>query len=68
MVSKDVPDEIVAILADALEQACKDPTFIETATKLNMIPAFMGAKEFGELIAAESEVNLSIAKAIGLAQ
>lgn len=68
MVSKDVPDEIVAILSNALEKACQDPTFVETATKLNMIPAFMPAEEFGKLIATESEVNLSIAKAIGLAQ
>ncbi len=43
---KDTPPEVVAILADAMEQVAKDPEFIKLCVKNNLFVAFMKGDEY----------------------
>ena len=53
---KGTPEAIIKKLEAALEQAVKDPDFVEFCEKTRMLPMFKNAKELGELIAHDSAI------------
>lgn len=53
---KDTPKEVVAILADALEQVAKDPEFVKLCVKNNLFVAFMKGDEYRKYL--DNELKL----------
>lgn len=64
---KETPKEIVDILADALDKAGKDESFLQTCETLKIIPAGYGPEEFTAMIAGEVEAYRPILEDLGLA-
>lgn len=68
VVPKGTAPRIVAKLEDAIRRAVASPDFTRAAEKLMVAPAFMGAGEFGKLIAKEDAEIAQAVKALGLGQ
>jgi tripartite-type tricarboxylate transporter receptor subunit TctC len=65
-VPKGVPAANVAVLETAIRQTVESPEFTQGTQKLYVRPAFLGAQEFGELIAREDVQLARIMQAIGI--
>ena len=53
---KGTPDAIIKTLESAIEQAVKDPDFVQFCEKTRMLPLYKNAKELGELISHDSAI------------
>lgn len=62
------PDDVVATLQAAAEAAVQSDQFQEAAGNIGFTPAFMGAAEFGELIARDDAFYGELLVELGLAE
>ena len=65
-VPKGTPRAVVARLEKAIEASMNRPEFVSAGQKFGFIPAFMGADEFGQLIARDDELIAKQMQALGL--
>ena len=61
-----LPKEIVDKWDKALEEACKDPAFLEQAGKIYKVVAYLGPKEFWEFMQEEYKRYLPLAIKMGI--
>jgi tripartite-type tricarboxylate transporter receptor subunit TctC len=65
-VPKGTPRTIIAALEAAIRATCESADFIQGSDKLFVRPAFLPAREFGELMANEDTQLARIMQSIGL--
>lgn len=65
-VPKGTPAAIVAMLETAIRQTVESAEFAQGTGKLYVRPAFLGSKDFGELIAREDAELARLMQAIGI--
>ena len=65
-VPKGTPRPVIARLEKAIEASLNRPEFVSAGQKFGFIPAFMGADEFGQLIARDDELIARQMQALGL--
>ena len=65
-VPKGTPRAVMGQLESAIRKTVESPEFVKGAENLGVRPAFMPAKEFGALIAAEDQTIARLMQAIGL--
>lgn len=65
-VPKGTPRAVVARLEKAIEASMSRPEFVSAGQKFGFIPAFLGADEFGQLIARDDELIARQMQALGL--
>jgi len=53
---KGTPAEIIKTLEAAIEQAVKDPDFVQFCEKTRMLPLYKNSKQLGELIAHDAAI------------
>src|SRR5258705_398996 len=63
---KGTPKSAIATLEAAIRRTAESPDFVQACEKLGVRPAFMGAEEFGNLIAKEDAELARIMQLIGL--
>lgn len=68
MVPKDTPAEFIAVLADALEQICKDPEFIAATKAANLPIHFLKGAELKTFLENENKQMGQVVKDMGLAE
>ena len=60
---KDTPADVVAVLQAAIQDTVASPEFVEAGKTVGFRPAFLPAKDFGQVIASDdkklSEVHVS---------
>lgn len=61
-----LPPEVVDKWAKSLEEACKDPAFLEQAAKIYKVLAYLGPKEFWEFMQEEYKRYLPLAIKMGI--
>jgi len=61
-----LPPEVVDKWAKSLEEACKDPAFLEQAAKIYKVLAYLGPKEFWEFMQEEYKRYLPLAFKMGI--
>lgn len=65
-VPKGTPKPVIARLEKAIEAAINSAEFVSAGQKLGFLPAFMGADEFGQVIARDDEMIGRQLQALGL--
>jgi len=60
------PSAVIASLEGAIRRTVQSPEFAQGAERLAVRPAFMPARQFGELIAKEDAAIARLMQAIGL--
>ena len=63
---RGTPRPVIAQLEDAIRKAVEAPEFAKGAENLGVRPAYLPAKEFGELIAKEDAAIARLMQVIGL--
>jgi tripartite-type tricarboxylate transporter receptor subunit TctC len=61
-----LPPEVVDKWAKSLEEACKDPAFLEQAAKIYKVLAYLGPKEFWEFMQDEYKRYVPLAIKMGI--
>lgn len=64
--TKDVPDEVIAILHDAFKKALEDPEVVAQFKKIGADPVYANSADFKTIIASDYQKNAEILKAAGL--
>lgn len=65
-VPKGTPRPVIARLEKAIEASLNRPEFLSAGQKFGFLPAFLGADEFGQLIARDDELIARQMRALGL--
>jgi tripartite-type tricarboxylate transporter receptor subunit TctC len=65
-VPRGTPRNVIAALETAIRATVESAEFVQGSEKLSVRPAFLGAQEFGELIAKEDAQLARIMQSIGL--
>jgi tripartite-type tricarboxylate transporter receptor subunit TctC len=63
---RGAPKLVIAALEAAIRKTVEAPEFVQASERLGVRPAFMGAEDFGKLIAAEDAELARLMAAIGL--
>jgi tripartite-type tricarboxylate transporter receptor subunit TctC len=66
VVPKDTPPDVIKRLEDAIQVAVASPQFQEAGEKIGFLPAFLTAKDFGQLIDADDRKLASVMDTLGL--
>lgn len=62
----DLPIEVVQKWGKTLQEACKDPAFLEKAAKIYKVIAYLGPKEFWEFMQDEYKRDLPLGIKMGM--
>lgn len=62
------PDDVVASLQAAAEAAASSDAFVKAAGNIGFTPAFLGAEEFGEVIARDDKFYGELLSKLGMAK
>lgn len=65
-VPKGTPKALIAALETAIRTTCESAEFVQATEKLFVRPAFLGAQDFGDLIAKEDAQLARLMQAVGL--
>jgi len=65
-VPKDTPRAVIARLEKAIEASLNRSEFVSAGQKFGFLPAFLGADDFGQLIARDDELIARQMQALGL--
>ncbi len=63
---KGTPPDVIAKLESAIRETVASPEFQEAGQKIGFLPAFLPAKEFGQLVAADDAQLAKVMQALGM--